>query len=292
MMRQMRRRRRDARHAGDARHGARQEGQGQAGAAEEGQGRPVRQPGQARAGAAAAEAGPAARPSRGLPDLPEDFELPDELRACCRPARAEFRPRALTSSGGSCSSCGSEAALSAPLSCTWLTARWHGIAVSAADDARCTCAASCCRTASGATCGSTTRPAPRRRGARRADRRDRGWVLPGLVDAHCHVGLDEHGGVDEATSRGAGARRPRRRRAAAARRRRARRHALDRRPRRPAAGHPGRPAHRPDQALHPQLRRRDRAGRPGRRGRDAGRPAAATAGSSSSATGSTATPAT
>ncbi|MGH8867941.1 MAG: amidohydrolase family protein [Actinomycetes bacterium] len=22
-----------------------------------------------------------------------------------------------------------------------------------------------------------------------------GWVLPGLVDAHCHVGLDEHGGV-------------------------------------------------------------------------------------------------
>jgi imidazolonepropionase-like amidohydrolase len=27
-----------------------------------------------------------------------------------------------------------------------------------------------------------------------------GWVLPGLVDAHCHVGLDEHGGVDEATT--------------------------------------------------------------------------------------------
>jgi imidazolonepropionase-like amidohydrolase len=24
------------------------------------------------------------------------------------------------------------------------------------------------------------------------------FVLPGLVDAHCHVGLDEHGGVDEA----------------------------------------------------------------------------------------------
>ena len=23
-----------------------------------------------------------------------------------------------------------------------------------------------------------------------------GWVLPGLVDAHCHVGLDRHGGVD------------------------------------------------------------------------------------------------
>ncbi|MFE7777531.1 amidohydrolase family protein [Streptomyces sp. NPDC057445] len=27
-----------------------------------------------------------------------------------------------------------------------------------------------------------------------------GWVLPGLVDAHCHVGLDQHGAVDEATS--------------------------------------------------------------------------------------------
>src|SRR5512144_164474 len=29
---------------------------------------------------------------------------------------------------------------------------------------------------------------------------DRGYVLPGLVDAHCHVGLDAHGGVDEATT--------------------------------------------------------------------------------------------
>ena len=24
-----------------------------------------------------------------------------------------------------------------------------------------------------------------------------GWLVPGLVDAHCHVGLDDHGGVDE-----------------------------------------------------------------------------------------------
>ncbi len=39
-----------------------------------------------------------------------------------------------------------------------------------------------------------------------------GWTLPGLVDAHCHVGLDAHGAVDAATSeqqaltdRGAGA---------------------------------------------------------------------------------------
>ncbi|MFI9271753.1 amidohydrolase family protein [Kitasatospora sp. NPDC052896] len=27
-----------------------------------------------------------------------------------------------------------------------------------------------------------------------------GWVLPGLVDAHCHVGLDAHGAVDPVTS--------------------------------------------------------------------------------------------
>ena len=27
-----------------------------------------------------------------------------------------------------------------------------------------------------------------------------GWVVPGLVDAHCHVGLDKHGAVDDATS--------------------------------------------------------------------------------------------
>ncbi|WP_432249894.1 amidohydrolase family protein [Streptomyces sanyensis] len=28
----------------------------------------------------------------------------------------------------------------------------------------------------------------------------RGWALPGLVDAHCHVGLDRHGPVDATTS--------------------------------------------------------------------------------------------
>jgi imidazolonepropionase-like amidohydrolase len=27
-----------------------------------------------------------------------------------------------------------------------------------------------------------------------------GWIVPGLVDAHCHVGLDEHGAVDEETT--------------------------------------------------------------------------------------------
>jgi imidazolonepropionase-like amidohydrolase len=29
-----------------------------------------------------------------------------------------------------------------------------------------------------------------------------GWVLPGLVDAHCHIGLDKHGAVDDATTEG------------------------------------------------------------------------------------------
>ena len=24
-----------------------------------------------------------------------------------------------------------------------------------------------------------------------------GWIVPGLVDAHCHVGLDENGAVSE-----------------------------------------------------------------------------------------------
>jgi imidazolonepropionase-like amidohydrolase len=27
-----------------------------------------------------------------------------------------------------------------------------------------------------------------------------GWIVPGLVDAHCHVGLDAHGAVDDATT--------------------------------------------------------------------------------------------
>jgi imidazolonepropionase-like amidohydrolase len=42
---------------------------------------------------------------------------------------------------------------------------------------------------------SFTRPA-----AARELRTLRGWALPGLVDAHCHVGLDAHGAVDDATS--------------------------------------------------------------------------------------------
>ena len=54
-------------------------------------------------------------------------------------------------------------------------------------------------------------------------------------------------------------RRPRRRHAAHPRRRLAGRHPLGRRPRGPAADHPGRPAHRPHPPLHPQLRPRGRA---------------------------------
>lgn len=66
-----------------------------------------------------------------------------------------------------------------------------------------------------------------------------GWVLPGLVDAHCHVGLDAHGAVDAATSekqavtdRDAGD-------PADPRRRFGRRHPVDRRSGRPAPDHPG-----------------------------------------------------
>ena len=90
-----------------------------------------------------------------------------------------------------------------------------------------------------------------------------GWIVPGLVDAHCHVGLDKHGAVDEDDPGGAGGHRPGRRGAAAARLRLGRRHRLDPRPRGPAPADPGRAAHRAHQALHPQLRPRGRARRAG-----------------------------
>ena len=61
--------------------------------------------------------------------------------------------------------------------------------------------------------------------------------------------------------RAAGDHRPRLRGTAAARLRVGRRHLLDPRPRGPAAAGPGRSAHRPHQALHPQLRPRGRARR-------------------------------
>lgn len=27
-----------------------------------------------------------------------------------------------------------------------------------------------------------------------------GWIVPGLVDAHCHIGLDDHGATDLETA--------------------------------------------------------------------------------------------
>ncbi len=77
------------------------------------------------------------------------------------------------------------------------------------------------------------------------------WIVPGLVDAHCHIGLDEHGAVPDDVSeqqalrdrdagtllvRDAGFRR---------------RHPMDRRPRRPAARDQGRTPPGSAQALHP-----------------------------------------
>ena len=98
-----------------------------------------------------------------------------------------------------------------------------------------------------------------------------GWIVPGLVDAHCHLGLDDDGAVsDEATEqqaiedRDAGALLIRDCGSPADT-------SLDPRARRPAAADPRRSPHRPDQALHPQLRPRGRAGR----ARDVRRPGGA-----------------
>ena len=33
-----------------------------------------------------------------------------------------------------------------------------------------------------------------------ADTIAEGWIVPGLVDAHCHLGLDDSGAVDEAAT--------------------------------------------------------------------------------------------
>ena len=91
--------------------------------------------------------------------------------------------------------------------------------------------------------------------------------------------------------RGAGGHRPRRRRAAAARLRQSRRHPLGPGPRRPAPADPDGPAPRPHPALHPQLRA-GRSSRTSSRRTSSRRRVAATAGSSSWATGSSATAAT
>ncbi|HET6153314.1 MAG TPA: amidohydrolase family protein [Marmoricola sp.] len=33
-----------------------------------------------------------------------------------------------------------------------------------------------------------------------AETQAQGWIVPGLVDAHCHIGLDDHGATDQATA--------------------------------------------------------------------------------------------
>ena len=136
--------------------------------------------------------------------------------------------------------------------------------------------------------GSPSSGPPRRTAT---SRRCAASCCPGLVDAHCHVGLDAHGAVDDATAEAQALADREAGHPADPRRRVARRHPVDRRARRPAQGDPGRPPHRPHPPLHPQLRPRDRARPAGRAGAARG-PRAATAGSSWWATGSTATPAT
>ena len=58
----------------------------------------------------------------------------------------------------------------------------------ASPDLSCPTARPATSTSSTAGSPSSRRPAPRRVAS--------GWVVPGLVDAHCHLGLDEHGEVD------------------------------------------------------------------------------------------------
>ena len=89
---------------------------------------------------------------------------------------------------------------------------------------------------------------------------DGGWIVPGLVDAHCHVGLGAtRPGRRPRRVHRAGRDRTRRRCAAAARLRVADRHPQPRRPPRPAAHHPARSAPGPAEALPARLR--DRTGR-------------------------------
>ena len=72
-----------------------------------------------------------------------------------------------------------------------------------------------------------------------------GWLLPGLVDAHCHVGLEMQRRGARRRGRTARAGRAGRRGAAAAGRRQPGRHPLDGRAGRTCPDHPGRTAHRP-----------------------------------------------
>ena len=97
-----------------------------------------------------------------------------------------------------------------------------------------------------------------------------GWLLPGLVDAHCHVGLEMNGAVPDdvaeqhaLSERSAGALLLRDAGSPADTR------WMDEREDLPKIIRAGRHIARPD-ALSAQLRRRGRAGRTGGRGRAAG----------------------
>ena len=101
---------------------------------------------------------------------------------------------------------------------------------------------------------------------------DRGFVLPGLVDAHCHIGIRPGGEPVEASTRPGARRSPTGTRACSrsgtpARRTRTRSSTTT--PTAPAG--PGRPARRAAEALPARRRRRGRGGRAGRRRDRAGR---------------------
>lgn len=72
-----------------------------------------------------------------------------------------------------------------------------------------------------------------------------GWALPGLVDAHCHVGLDAHGPVPDDVSEKQALTDREAADPAHPGRGLALRHPLDRRPRRPPEDHPRGPATSP-----------------------------------------------
>ena len=116
----------------------------------------------------------------------------------------------------------------------------------------------CCPRASTATSGCATGGSPSSRcpGAETVSRG--GWLVPGLVDAHCHVGIGRGGVPRRGPGRAAraGARRAGGRGAGAARLRLAGRHPRPGRRAGPAADHPRRPAHRRPAPLHPRARRR------------------------------------
>ena len=128
-------------------------------------------------------------------------------RRCPEPARAAIRPGAARTSPSSTST----------------SSRTTG---PAGERRRCTCPVWCCPRASTATSGSATGGSPSSRSPARRPISRGGWLLPGLVDAHCHVGIGAGGAAleDLAAAREQALDRAGRRGAGAARLRLARRH--------------------------------------------------------------------